>query len=217
MSNNPPKNPLNITRYIKLVTDDELSNAEAKEWFRTVRENAPEGIIYGMQVVTGQGNPTNICMVHRTADKKHEYVISLTRDMTEGETEAVVNAWDAYYPQGDMDIEISAAQIERLDQKAPSVRVPNDEYLGLCVELAKKHHEDWMRDRTDQGWRYGTTVSLKNKTHPLLRPWDQLPAQYRKIDQDTPERVLALLNDQGYAVIKKEELDSLLRLIRSAM
>jgi hypothetical protein len=208
--------PLNVTRYIKLITDSELSDDEVKQWYRTVKDNAPSGIICSVQVVT-RGKPVSAMLVHRKADKKHEYVISLTRELTEGEAEAVVQAWDAHYPAGDMDIEISATQAEKMDQDAPSVRVPNDQYLGLCIELAKTQHVDWLRDRTDQGWRFGPTVSLKNKTHPLMRPWEQLPAQYRKIDQDTPQRVLSLLNNQGYAVVKQAELDSLLKLLRSAM
>jgi hypothetical protein len=64
-----------------------------------------------------------------------------------------------------------------------------------------------MKDKLDDGWRYGPSVSMKEKTHPLLRKWDELPDDYRTIDTSKPEQLLKLLNDSGYVLIKKTELD----------
>lgn len=57
-------------------------------------------------------------------------------------------------------------------------------------------------------------LSLKNKTHPLMRPWDDLPAQYRDVNTNNPENFLQFLNNQGFAVVKQTELGSLLKILR---
>jgi hypothetical protein len=101
-----------------------------------------------------------------------------------------------------------------LENKVNDITMPREEYLSLCVELAKRQHESWMRDKTDQGWRYGPSISLSNKTHPMIRPWSDLPDQYKDVNTDTPENFLNFLNNQGYAVVRKEELGSLINLLR---
>jgi hypothetical protein len=57
-------------------------------------------------------------------------------------------------------------------------------------------------------------LSIKNKTHPLMRPWDDLPAQYRDTNTNNPENFLQFLNSQGFAVVKQTELGSLLKILR---
>ncbi|RYD68677.1 MAG: hypothetical protein EOP83_00225, partial [Verrucomicrobiaceae bacterium] len=89
-----------------------------------------------------------------------------------------------------------------------------DRYVSLCTAWAKRQHDQWVKDREANGWRYGTTLSMSEKTNPLLRPWDQLPEKYRKPDLDEPQALLDLLNDQGYAVVTKGELQAMLNLMR---
>jgi hypothetical protein len=78
------------------------------------------------------------------------------------------------------------------------------ELLTLATEIAKQRHLAWMRERQDAGWRYGTKVSANDKTHPLLRPWDQLPERYRKPDLAAPQKVFDLLRDLGMAVMDRD-------------
>ena len=67
-----------------------------------------------------------------------------------------------------------------------------------------------MSFRTDAGWRFGTAFDAKAKTHPLIRPWDQLPQRYQQPNIELPQILLRLLHDQGYAVLPRDELDRLL-------
>ena len=83
-------------------------------------------------------------------------------------------------------------------------------HLALCTALAKQRHTDWVRERTDAGWRYGVTFDQTEKTAPLLRPWEQLPDQYRRPDLNLPQTLITGLNDQGYVVISRADLDQLL-------
>ena len=39
----------------------------------------------------------------------------------------------------------------------------------------KSNHENWMREKISQGWKFGRVKDFENKTHPDLVPFDQLP------------------------------------------
>jgi RyR domain len=40
----------------------------------------------------------------------------------------------------------------------------------------EQSHENWCRFKLDHGWKLGPKKSEINKEHPLLVPYDQLPA-----------------------------------------
>jgi hypothetical protein len=76
--------------------------------------------------------------------------------------------------------------------------------------MAKSRHEQWMRDKLEGGWRYGVKFNTNEKTHPLLRPWEQLPDKFRQPDLDSPQALLDLMQAKGFAIIAKDELDRLI-------
>lgn len=43
-------------------------------------------------------------------------------------------------------------------------------------------HNAWMKDKTDNGWKYGEIKDAEAKTHPCILPFDQLPEFQRKKD-----------------------------------
>jgi hypothetical protein len=47
--------------------------------------------------------------------------------------------------------------------------------LLLNPVSAKENHENWMKDRIDQGWKFGKVKSSEKKTHPSLIDYDELP------------------------------------------
>jgi len=73
----------------------------------------------------------------------------------------------------------------------------------MCENLAKSQHRQWYDEKTEQGWKYGIHFSMKNKTHPMMRPWEDLPPEYKKIDYETPNKLLNTLYNLGYTVVKK--------------
>lgn len=43
-------------------------------------------------------------------------------------------------------------------------------------------HENWMREKVDNGWVYGAEKSDEAKTHPCLIPWEELPLVQKSKD-----------------------------------
>jgi len=50
------------------------------------------------------------------------------------------------------------------------------------VVSVETNHENWMRMKLSQGWKYGSVKDLAAKTHPDLVPFDQLPEIEQKKD-----------------------------------
>jgi len=208
--------PTNILCYIKLKTDKPLEKDAMRGWFNAVKDCLPSGVLSSVQTTDDTGSLRSASMVHREVNGAHEYIVPLSRNLLDAEVEPVLDEMAAEHPDLDFDLEVSSAQADLLTQP-DVVEIADNKYTDLCTAWAKKQHETWLHDREEAGWRYGPTMSMKNKTHPLLRPWHDLPDQFRKIDTTQPQALLDLLNDQGYAVIGKSELEGILRLLRGGV
>jgi hypothetical protein len=206
-------NNIEIPRFVKLVSPDHISLEDARLWYQTVLKHAPQGVLSSINMVSG-GKPADYRVIRRDEGKSKVLIIPLTRDLLPDELERISNAWMKVCPSGKFAVRCNTNQADKLDNKMQDITMPREEYLSLCVELAKRQHESWMRDKADQGWRYGPTISISNKTHPMMRPWSDLPDQYKDVNTDHPENFLNFLNNQGYAVVRKEELGSLINLLR---
>jgi hypothetical protein len=208
--------PANFSHYIKIKTTEPLDKATMKTWFDCAKEFLPGGVIASVQTTDDQGSLRSATMVHREVGGAHEYIIPLSRDLLDKEVQPVIDALASELPDLDFDLEVSSAQAGLLTEPEV-IEVADNKYTDLCTAWARKQHETWLHDRTDAGWRYGPSMSVKNKTHPLLRPWHDLPDQFRKIDTSQPQALLDLLNDQGYAVIGKAELEGIMRLLKGGV
>ncbi len=111
---------------------------------------------------------------------------------------------------------MTSARVIGPGERPAAISLDRDRYLELCAALAKRRHAQWLDDRERAGWRYGPTLSLRDRTHPLMRPWEALPDRHRRPDLDAPQTVVDLLRDQGYTVVAKEDLDRLLAALRAA-
>jgi hypothetical protein len=83
-----------------------------------------------------------------------------------------------------------AAEIRvMLGEAAYSQSLFDDEQKRRRIEAMKKcaaestsdseRHEAWMAMHREHGWVYGETFDPARKTHPNLKPWDELPATTR--------------------------------------
>jgi len=58
----------------------------------------------------------------------------------------------------------------------------------------EQSHESWLKQKEVDGWVYGEVKDLKNKTHPCILPYDQLPAEQKTKDY-LFKAVVTLLKD----------------------
>lgn len=57
-------------------------------------------------------------------------------------------------------------------------------------------HDAWMKHKLDTGWRFGEEKCEEAKTHPCIKPYDELPEQQRVKDALFKQAVLAVLNGE---------------------
>lgn len=43
-------------------------------------------------------------------------------------------------------------------------------------------HENWLKEKTEQGWEYGEVKDVEKKLHPCFLPYDELPQTQRSKD-----------------------------------
>jgi hypothetical protein len=204
--------PIQIARYVSLVVEEEIDTDLLKTWFRTANAKAPYGVVTTLQTSDDEGQPQIVKMVHRHTDKGHYYMIPVTRDLTEKEVERIVSSFSDAVTDMDFDIEATVIPTNPMEKEKPSITVDQQKYADVASSWAKRQHDEWLKKRTEDGWRYGQVISLANKSHPLLRPWDDLPARYRNVDLEQPQKLLDLLGDHGYVVVSKEDLEAVTRL-----
>lgn len=196
-------NMTEIPLFIRLKTSEPLPKEEALAWYHCVKNNLPNGVMASVQTTNPQGDPDVVFMVHKeTKGGTHYYEVPLTRDLTAKEAEVIEEA----YPEGE--IETSSEEVKAARQgPADAVVMDEEQYNHLCETLAKHQHQRWYDARANSGWSFGLMVNESNKQHPMMRPWEQLPEQYRRIDYELPHLFMNMLAEQGYVVVDREELN----------
>lgn len=191
-----------IDHNISLIVKDDLDKTALRSWYNSVKNHAPNGV-----VKTAFSDGKTASMVKSKRDKSVRYAVPLTRDLQDGEVQKIVEAFAA---TTDLDFEVYATSSSENYAPVDTIEIEHEPLLQLCTKWAKQKHDNWMAEKIGNGWRYGPTVSQSNKTHPLLRAWDELPAEYRKVDIEQPQELLDMLHASGYVMIAKDELDRMM-------
>lgn len=83
-----------------------------------------------------------------------------------------------------------------------SVRIPTD--LQVLVEhLARHVHATWAQRRIEDGWKWGPERDDKQKLHPDLIPYDELPEEEKHYDRQTAKETLKVVLQLGYRIEKE--------------
>ena len=80
----------------------------------------------------------------------------------------------------------------------------SSEIQELTEVLAENTHDLWAQQRIKEGWRYGTNRDDIQKTHPGLRPYNQLTETEKEYDRITAMNTLKAMMALGYKIEKKE-------------
>ena len=59
--------------------------------------------------------------------------------------------------------------------------------LGVDLHMCGDHgpqasHESWMKQKLEEGWKYGPVKDPERKEHPCIVPFDQLPREQQAKD-----------------------------------
>ena len=191
-----------MEHYIALNVDPkDYTKDLPKKWYRLAKESLPSGATCSATM-----NEKQVLLHLVRKDDKVSMMIPLVRNLTETETKRVVEALDDF----GIDYTLSTSRVDVGVHDTVEIKMEHKPVLDLCTKWAKDKHDTWMKTKIEDGWRYGPTVSVKNKTHPLLRQWSDLPAEYRKVDTSQVEELLKLFNESGYVMVARDELASLM-------
>jgi len=74
---------------------------------------------------------------------------------------------------------------------------------GLVERLAQNNHDHWARKRIEEGWCYGAARNDKQKEHPDLVPYDELPEAEKEYDRRTVVEALKAITALGYELKRR--------------
>jgi hypothetical protein len=102
-----------------------------------------------------------------------------------------------------------AAQMEKLLSDAgiriqpasgPMTRV-HDLPADKVELLATKEHDRWQEERKRQGWSHAPVRDNAGKKHPLLLPWEQLPADVKETNRQIVRKWPRILAKADYEIV----------------
>ena len=87
----------------------------------------------------------------------------------------------------------------------PAIVEPEDLPVSLqpaLESIARQVHDVWAAGRMNEGWRYGAHLDEAQKTHPSLRPYEELSRAEQDYDRRTAAQTIACLLRMGYRIEK---------------
>jgi hypothetical protein len=180
---------------IELKTTDRLPKGAAGLWARTVIKHGPRGTAVAAEILRGRELVSTRLYCIRGSSGYH-YIVPLSRDLSDGEAEAIVKAWSDAYPDGDFVVNWSQpAQASLRSEKL--LKSMSDQ---MAEAAAKISHNRWYQRTVGEGWQWGPRMSVRNRMHPMLRPWDDLPQKYRSRERDRFVTLLDVLEGMGLRI-----------------
>ncbi len=173
------KNITEFQNHIRLVVKKPVKKIWQKMFLNIVTKIGPAGIVRPVHIIDEFGATKQIHLRSYKMEDDFIYEVPLVRNLEEKEAEKIIKMWAKFYDVGDFIIETSTPY------KDDETVADDSDDVMTCCEKAKLKHNKWMHNKVKEGYRYGLTYSEQNMTHPMLRPWEQLPAQYRQIDEST--------------------------------
>tara|TARA_B100001175_G_scaffold257348_1_gene225646 strand:- start:1068 stop:1622 length:555 start_codon:yes stop_codon:yes gene_type:complete len=170
--------------YILQRTAKILNSDEIRRWYLTVDMLAPDNIIMG-------DDESNSFMFAMQAEE-YIYMVPLVRHLTEVEAEQIVEGY-MRVSEHDFDIETSNVYRANADLAHPfetDYQISVDAKNVLKDAYARQSHNQWIQTKMHEGYRYGLKLNLKEKTHPAMRPWDELPKEYRRLPESSDKELL---------------------------
>jgi hypothetical protein len=115
-------------------------------------------------------------------NKTHVYEYVLDHSLVDGQMEFIIKAADKFTDK------------ELFYENSLAVEEIDDDHMKIMLdELAKYMHNQSIAEKTANGWRWGESFSLDDKTSPLLVTYENLPDEYRKLRPDIFSKVIDIM------------------------
>ena len=160
--------------YILQRVDRPLTAEEVKKWYYTVDMLTPDGIIMG-------DDDTNNLMLGMHSNQ-YLYIVPLVRHFTAVEAEKIVEGYMRVTTH-DFEIETSNVYQTDVDFGYPfeyDISMDEEARDILVNSMSRTAHNAWIIEQMNNGWRFGLDLNITEKTHPCMRPWDDLSESYRR-------------------------------------
>ena len=165
--------------YIQQRTQKQLTSDQIQRWYLTVNMLGPDNIIGDEFILASQENDLL-------------YIIPLVRHLTPQEAERIVEGY-MRVTEHDFQIETSNVYRANADLGHPfedELQIEEGAKNIIQATYARQAHNEWIQEMMNKGFRYGLSLSINEKTHPAIRPYDDLPESYRKMPQMTNRKIL---------------------------
>jgi hypothetical protein len=80
--------------------------------------------------------------------------------------------------------------------------VLSKEIMDMTEIIAKNTHENWAKNKIDEGWVYGECLDNEKRTHPCITEYENLSEDDKDYDRITAMETIKLLIKMGYKITK---------------
>lgn len=77
-----------------------------------------------------------------------------------------------------------------------------EDLMDLVEQMAKNVHEEWAKNRMEQGWTWGAERDDVKKHHPCLVEYEELPDSEKEYDRNTAVSTLKFIHKLGFIIRK---------------
>lgn len=160
--------------YILQRAEAPLTAEQVKKWYYTIEMLGPDGI------ASADDDTNNLMLGMQEND--YLYIVPLARHLTAEEAERIV---EGYMRVTEHDFSIETSNVYRADADFGhpfeyDIQMDEDAKETIQQAMERQNHNKWISEQQNKGWRFGLDFDQTNKTHPAMRPWDDLPESYRR-------------------------------------
>jgi hypothetical protein len=117
---------------------------------------------------------------------KTSFTFIVQNSLSETTMEKLVNKIYTKYPEDEIYFENSTNAKEFTDEQIQT----------MLEELSRYMHNKSMSEKMALGWRYGEKFDPNEKTSPLIKPYEDLPSEHKKLRPDIFAKVMEIISKQ---------------------
>jgi hypothetical protein len=178
--------------YFRICLERTLSSEEAKSFLLLVNKLAD-----------AEPDEDDVVMYYHVDAEtgRHCYDVRLADDITGDVGDDILHALEELFPDDDFDAESSMDAIAE-EFVFDDLDITTEDLQQLNQNYSRWNHQRWVDRKVSEGWRLGMALDEQAKTHPDLRPWDDLLETYKPVSAQSVEYVLEQLRHLGYKLVK---------------